>query len=162
MADLEQSLEELDAVKQAFKSNIGANGISTSSVEFRNYPNLISQMEKKLPTQTKSIIPTKQKQSVSADSGYKLINVEVGEIPDEYIIPSGNIDITENDIYDVTNVKTVNVSVQATEISGQPIEISSDEEMASALTQANVGRIYKFTGTSSSYETNAIYIVSEV
>ena len=46
---------------EAFKSNIGANGISTSSIEFRNYPNLINQMEKKLPTQTKAITPTKEK-----------------------------------------------------------------------------------------------------
>lgn len=45
---------------------------------------------------------------------------------------------------------------------GNPIEVATDEEMTNALTQANVGKVYKFTGTSSTYETDAIYIVSEV
>ena len=156
MADLEQSLEELESVKQAFKSNISANGIPTSSIEFRNYPNLINQMEKKLPTQTKSITPTKQKQSVSPDTGYKLMEVEVNAIPDEYIIPSGNLDITENDEYDVTDIKKVKVSVQATLITGSPIEVSTDDEMVLQLSESNVGKVYKFIGTSN------IFISSKV
>ena len=162
MADLEQSLQELESVKQAFKNNIGNNGISTSSVEFRNYPTLINQMEKKLPTQTKTATPTKQKQSISADNGYKLIGVEVNAIPDEYIIPSGTLNITENKQYDVTSIKNVDVNVQATIISGVPIDVSTDDAMSAELVSANVGKLYKFTGTSSTYETDVIYIVSEV
>ena len=114
MADLEQSLEELEAVKQAFKSNIGANGISTSSIEFRNYPNLINQMEKKLPIQTKTITPTKEKQTVSADTGYKLDSVEVYEIPDEYIIPTGTKEITENGTHSVGEYANVEVNAEFT------------------------------------------------
>ena len=77
MAELEQGLEELKVVKQAFKENISANNVSTSNVEFRNMPELIKQMEKKLPTQTKTVTPTTSEQDVSADTGYKLTGVKV-------------------------------------------------------------------------------------
>lgn len=47
-------------------------------------------------------------------------------------------------------------------IAGLPIELSTDTEMTTALTQDNLGKVYKFTGTSDTYETDGIYIVSEV
>lgn len=47
-------------------------------------------------------------------------------------------------------------------IAGLPIEVTTDQEMTTALTQDNLGKVYKFTGTSDAYETDAIYIVSEV
>lgn len=47
-------------------------------------------------------------------------------------------------------------------IAGLPIEATTDQEMTNALTQDNLGKVYKFTGTSDTYETDAIYIVSEV
>ena len=95
MADLEQSLEELEAVKQSFKANINNTGISTSSVEFRNMPNLINQMEKKLTPQTKSVAPTTSAQSVTPDTGYKLTKVEVGAVnPSDYYKPEEVANVT--------------------------------------------------------------------
>jgi hypothetical protein len=134
MADkeLEQGLEELESVKQTFKSNIDAKGISTSSIEFRNYPSLINQMEKILPSQTKTVTPTGVSQEIIPDSGYKLGKVIVNAIPE---VPSEK---------------------------GNAIEIKTDTEMTNALTEDNIGKIYKFTGTSDVYETDAIYIISEV
>lgn len=114
MAELEQGLEELKVVKQAFKENIDANNVSTANVEFRNMPELLKQMEKKLPTQTKSVEPTKFPQIVKADDGYKLEAVGVREIPSQYIIPTGTKEITENNEYDVTEVKKVVVAVKGT------------------------------------------------
>lgn len=63
---------------------------------------------------------------------------------------------------DGTQTLKIATGYQPETLQGNPIEIATDEEMANALTQANVGKVYKFTGTSSTYETDAIYIVSEV
>lgn len=95
MADLEQSLAELESVKQAFKTNINSNGVSTSGIEFRSMPNLLKQMEKKLPSQTKTVDPTTSEQSVSADSGYKLVGVKVNAVkPSDYYKPEEIANVT--------------------------------------------------------------------
>lgn len=47
-------------------------------------------------------------------------------------------------------------------VPGKPIKLSTDTEMTNALVEDNLGKVYKFTGTSETYETDAIYIVSEV
>ncbi len=62
--------------------------------------------------QEKEVIPTKEKQEVIADSSYDgLSKVIVDKIPNEYIIPQGQIDITKNDTYDVTDKVSANVNV---------------------------------------------------
>ena len=155
MASLEENLQELEYVKQAFKDNFDNYGVSTSGVEFRNMPNLLVQMEKILPSQVKEVTPTTSAQHVSADEGFKLTGVNVNPVTsaiDENIQP-------EN-IKSGTTILGVTGTLE--EGGGEPIEVATDEEMANALTQANVGKVYKFTGTSSTYETDAIYIVSEV
>lgn len=45
---------------------------------------------------------------------------------------------------------------------GNPIEVSTDSDMENALTQDNIGKVYRFTGTSEIYDTNAIYIIEEI
>lgn len=62
--------------------------------------------------QEKEVIPTKEKQEVIADSNYDgLSKVIVDKIPNEYIIPQGQIGIIKNGIYDVTDKVNANVSV---------------------------------------------------
>lgn len=64
--------------------------------------------------QEKSVTPTKSVQEVTADDGYDgLEKVTVGEIPDEYIVPSGTKDITENGTHDVAEFASVEVNVEA-------------------------------------------------
>jgi hypothetical protein len=90
MADINTGLQELEVVKQAFKSNISETGVSTSAVEFRDMPNLIKQLEKKYPTQKKTASPSRYSQTISADSGYRLSQVEVKPVTsaiDSNIIP---------------------------------------------------------------------------
>lgn len=118
MEELEQTIAELESVKQSFKSNINSTGVSTSGVEFRSMPNLVNQLEKKLPTQTKSVTPSKSSQSVSPDTGYKLTKVEVGAIPDNYIEPTGTLPVTENGIKDVTQYKSIDVNVEGIKPTG--------------------------------------------
>ena len=62
--------------------------------------------------QEKEIIPTKNIQNIVADSPFDgLSKVTVNPIPDEYIIPSGEIEITANRIYNVTDKASAKVNV---------------------------------------------------
>ena len=62
--------------------------------------------------QEKEVTPTKEKQEIVPDKNYDgLSKVTVDKIPDEYIIPTGNIEITKNGIYNVREKETANVNI---------------------------------------------------
>ena len=64
--------------------------------------------------QQKEVTPTKDTQQVSADSDYNALSmVIVKPIPDEYIVPSGNQNITENGSYDIADKASVTVRVSS-------------------------------------------------
>ena len=63
-------------------------------------------------TQEKTATPTTSIQEITPDSGKYLSKVIVEAIPSEYLIPSGNKDITENGSnIDVSSFSTVSVNV---------------------------------------------------
>ena len=62
--------------------------------------------------QEKEATPTKEMQQIIADQQYDgLSKVVVNAIPDEYIIPSGEINISQNGTYDVTDKSSANVNI---------------------------------------------------
>ena len=62
--------------------------------------------------QSKTVTPDKSVQVITPDGGYDGLNaVTVNAIPNEYIIPEGILNITENGTHNVTAVAQVSVSV---------------------------------------------------
>lgn len=110
-----------------------------------------------VPSQSKTVTPTKSVQTVNADSGKWLSSVTVNPIPDEFIQPSGSQDITTNGTYDVTEKASVNVNVPT---ASAVEEVATASAMDALLVEANVGKYYKFTGTTDSNYTNGdLYLV---
>lgn len=110
-----------------------------------------------VPSQSKTITPTKSVQTVNADSGKWLSSVTVNPIPDEFIQPSGSQDITTNGTYDVTEKASVNVNVPT---ASAVEEVATASAMDALLVESNVGKYYKFTGTTDSNYTNGdLYLV---
>lgn len=74
------------------------------------------------------------------------------------IQPSGTLPITDNGIYVVTDYHKVDVNVPT----GTPIEVTTGEEMEALLVEENIGKIYKYVGTTTDVYTNGeLYIVGE-
>jgi hypothetical protein len=64
------------------------------------------------PDQTKTTIPTKERQVIRADIGYELAESIVEPIPDDYVRVEGEILIDKNETtYDVSEYKSAKVSV---------------------------------------------------
>ena len=63
-------------------------------------------------TQQKTATPTKQEQVITPDEGiFALSKVTINPIGDEYIIPSGTLNITEEGTFNVKNNEYANVSL---------------------------------------------------
>lgn len=68
-------------------------------------------------TQEKTVTPTKQVQTVVPDTGYNgLSKVTVDKIPDDYIIPSGEITITENGTYNIKDKAVAKVETSGVDL----------------------------------------------
>lgn len=72
--------------------------------------------------QEKEVIPTKEVQEIVADKTYDgLSKVTVQSIPNEYIVPSGEIEFTQNGTYDVTDKASAKVNIKEKQLGTKTI-----------------------------------------
>lgn len=108
-----------------------------------------------------AVTPTRETQIVEAEDGKVLGRVTVNPIPNDYLIPDKTLNITANGTYpDIREYSEVIVNVEATD-SPLPTEVSTEAEMTALLTSGEVGGVYKYTGTTGTYENGALYVLEE-
>ena len=118
--------------------------------------------------QTKTATPTTSTQEITADSAYDgLSKVTVNPIPSQYIVPSGNLDITANGSTNVKNYETVNVDVQPTLRSESVTPTESSQTVTpgtgyDGLSEVTVGAISStYVGSEIDRRTSSDLTVSE-
>lgn len=115
--------------------------------------------EPALQTKSVSYTPTTSAQSetVTSDSGYdglEQVNVTVGAIPSEYIIPSGTKSITENGTgIDVTQYASVNVAVPTGTSKNVQVVQGTTRTSSSTMTAIGAELTVSKTGTYNVYWT---------
>lgn len=89
------------------------------------YVNVIATVD----TETKEVTPTKEVQTINPSDGKYISSVTVNAIPDNYIEPSGEMEITENGSYDVIDKASVKVETSGADLSEyfnyNPSEVTS-------------------------------------
>lgn len=90
------------------------NRLEKNNVSLQDVLNEVNKLQE-ISLQDKTVIPSKTQQTITHDTGFNGLGAIIVEpIPDEYIVPSGTLDITENGTQDVTNYAEVNVNVEGT------------------------------------------------
>ena len=77
------------------------------------------------PTETATVTPTKSTQTKTPSSGkVGFSQVTVNPIPDDYIIPSGALEITANGTYDVSGKANANVNVPSKDEEAKEVDLA--------------------------------------
>lgn len=121
-------------------------------------------------TQEKEVIPTKETQIIEPDKDFTgLSRVTVQSIPNEYIVPSGEIEFTQNGTYDVTDKASAKVNIKEKVLGTKTITSNGtykaidDNLDGYSEVEVNTGKytprtisFTNYTGTELTYETKNI------
>lgn len=90
------------------------NRLEKNNISLQDVLDEVNKLQE-ISLQDKTVTPTKTQQTITHDTGFNGLGAIIVEpIPNEYIVPSGTLDITENGTQDVTNYAEVNVNVETT------------------------------------------------
>lgn len=97
------------------------------------------------PYQAKTVTPTTSQQVVEPDSGYDALSrVTVNPIPSEYVVPTGNLAITQNgNNIDVAQYATVSVNVSggSSDVATGTLNVASNVNTSTSTTIATTSTI---------------------
>lgn len=121
--------------------------VPTATVEKAGYVSNIpngSYPTKYIRVEEKSVTPSEETQNITPSVGKLLKNVTVNPIPEEYIVPSGQLNITENGVTDVTQYASASVSVPLPKLNTPSISIEGTElTITNPTTNGNFTNGYK-------------------
>ena len=117
--------EDIDIIPKLQTKTTTVNGKVTSDNAYVGLKEVTVNVQTAPTLQSKTVTPTKSQQNVTADSGYDgLSGVTVNAIPDNYVIPTGTVNITTNGTHDVSGKAGVNVNVPSKEEEAKEVDLA--------------------------------------
>ena len=119
--------EDIDITPKLQTKTTTVNGKVTSDENYVGLKEVTVNVQTAPKLQSKTVTPTKSQQNIAADSGYDgLSSVIVNAIPDNYVIPTGTVNITANGTHDVSGKASVNVNVPGKEEQTKSVTITAN------------------------------------
>lgn len=108
--------EDIDITPKLQTKTTTVNGKVTSDNGYVGLKEVTVNIQTAPTLQSKTVTPTKSQQNIAADSGYDgLSGVTVNAIPDNYVIPTGTVNITANGTHNVSGKASVVVAVPSSQ-----------------------------------------------